>query len=275
MRKKFFSIFFSLLILLTQGCRDQSNVITIVASPNPHAELLYALTREADELGLKLRIIPIDDYRVPNRMLLDKQIDANYFQHQEFLQDEISRYKCSEDVSVLLGIHLEPMGLYSSKYSSLTDLQNRDQLIIAVPIDRTNEKRALDLLVTSQLVSYTKLRGIDVTAKDVKGFEGKNVKIVEIAAPLLVSSMPDVDAVVIPGNFAISAGLSPKNNSLMLEDVEGSCYTNVVVVRKEDIDKEKIIKLKKLLSSKLVREFFEANYGGDILVSKGENLYLR
>ncbi|WP_139414386.1 MetQ/NlpA family ABC transporter substrate-binding protein [Chlamydia abortus] len=255
----------ALAISLTGCCKNSEGVLRIAASPTPHAELLYSLEKEAQSLGLQFKILPIDDYRIPNRLLLDKQIEANYFQHEDFLKDECARYQCEGKLAILAKVHLEPMGLYSSKTQSLEELKVKEQLRIAVPIDRTNEQRALDLLRDCNLISYKEASCLDITAKDVFGCGGKKVTIIEMAAPLLVSSLPDVDAAVIPGNFAIAGGICPYKNSLYLEDVHTSQYTNVVVIRAEDIEDSRMHKLQQLLQSSSVQDFFNTKYKGIFL----------
>lgn len=256
----------ALLASLTGCNKNSEEVLRIAASPTPHAELLYSLQKEAKSLGLRLQILPVDDYRVPNRLLLDKQIEANYFQHEDFLKDECSHYQCEGKLTVLAKVHLEPMGLYSNKIQSLDELKSRKQLRIAVPVDRTNEQRALDLLKDCGLIAYKKASHLDMTAKDVCGCGDRKVIVIEIAAPLLASSLPDVDAAVIPGNFAIAAGFYPYKNSLCLEDVHTSKYTNVVVVRSEDVDSPQIQKLRQLFESASVKDFFDAKYKESFLL---------
>ncbi|WP_348664054.1 MetQ/NlpA family ABC transporter substrate-binding protein [Chlamydia vaughanii] len=265
--KKIIITFLALLTASLAGCsKHPQDTLRIAASPTPHAELLYNLEKEARSLGLKIKVLPVDDYRVPNRLLLDKQIEANYFQHQDFLNDECARYQCEGQLAVLAKVHLEPMGLYSNKVSSLQELKNKNQLRIAVPIDRTNEQRALDLLRDCGLITYKTGSHLDITAKDVCGCGDRKVSIIEVAAPLLVPSMPDVDAAVLPGNFAIAAGLYPHKNSLCLEDVHTSKYTNIVVVRTEDIDTPQMRKLHQLFCSDSVKEFFNVRYKESFII---------
>ncbi|BAE81277.1 outer membrane protein [Chlamydia felis Fe/C-56] len=258
-----------LLVLISSltGCSKSSeDSLRIAATPTPHAELLYSLDNEAKSMGLKLKVLSVDDYRVPNRLLLDKQIEANYFQHEDFLKDECTRYQCEGKLIVLAKVHLEPMGLYSNKIRSLEELKNKKQLRIAVPVDKTNEQRALDLLRDCGLIAYKEASHIDATAKDVFGCGDNKVTIIEVAAPLLASSLPDVDAAVIPGNFAIATGLYPHKDSLCLEDIHTSKYTNVLVVRAEDMNDPRIQKLRQLFQSESVRDFFNAKYKGSFLL---------
>ncbi|WP_201456903.1 MetQ/NlpA family ABC transporter substrate-binding protein [Chlamydia sp. 17-3921] len=255
------------LSLLLGSCHNQGSqdLIRIAASPTPHAELLYFLEKEAQDLGLRLKILPVDDYRIPNRLLLDKQIEANYFQHEDFFLDECKHYRCLDDLIPLIKVHLEPMGLYSKKFATINDLKNETKLTIAIPVDRTNAQRALDLLKTCELVSFKQSSFLNATARDVCPRNGMKISIREIAAPLLMSSLPDVDAAIIPGNFAISGGLSPQKDSLFLEDITSSKYANIVVVRREDLNTIPIQKLKQLLQSDRVKDFFESRYQGNIL----------
>ncbi|WP_375793401.1 MetQ/NlpA family ABC transporter substrate-binding protein [Chlamydia sp. 12-01] len=266
MKKTNLLVLFAVLVSLTGCNKGSEEVLRIAASPTPHAELLYSLQKEAKSLGLYLKILPIDDYRVPNRLLLDKQIEANYFQHEDFLKDECLRYQCEGKLVVLAKVHLEPMGLYSNKIQSFEELKSRKQLRIAVPVDRTNEQRALDLLRDCGLIAYKEASHLDITAKDVCGCGNRKVIIIEIAAPLLASSLPDVDAAVIPGNFAIAAGFYPHKNSLCLEDMQTSKYTNIVVVRAEDVDNPQIQKLRQLFQSDSVKDFFDTKYKESFLL---------
>lgn len=256
-------------LCIATSCHNSKsqNLLRIAASPAPHAELLYALNEDAKALGLCLKVLPLDDYRIPNRLLLDKQIDANYFQHEEFFQDECERYNCVEELVPLVRVHIEPMGLYSKKFSSIQELKHKDKLTIAIPVDRTNSQRALDLLESCELISFKHASSLNATKRDVCALGERKISIHEIAAPLLMSSFQDVDAAVIPGNFAITGGLSPQEDSLWLEDISTSKYANIVVVRKEDLATSKIQKLKQLLQSDRVRLFFEETYKGNILTT--------
>ncbi|ACZ33254.1 lipoprotein, NPLA family [Chlamydia pneumoniae LPCoLN] len=261
------------LIFVLSSCHkeDAQNKIRIVASPTPHAELLESLQEEAKDLGIKLKILPVDDYRIPNRLLLDKQVDANYFQHQAFLDDECERYDCKGELVVIAKVHLEPQAIYSKKHSSLESLKSQKKLTIAIPVDRTNAQRALHLLEECGLIVCKGPANLNMTAKDVCGKENRSINILEVSAPLLVGSLPDVDAAVIPGNFAIAANLSPKKDSLCLEDLSVSKYTNLVVIRSEDVGSPKMIKLQKLFQSPSVQHFFDTKYHGNILTMTQDN----
>ncbi|WP_420834800.1 MetQ/NlpA family ABC transporter substrate-binding protein [Candidatus Chlamydia sanziniae] len=262
----------SLTLFLTSCQKQESeDVIRIAASPIPHAELLYTLQGEAKTLGLKLKILPIDDYRIPNRLLLDKQIEANYFQHEAFLQDECRRYGSLGKLVPFIKVHLEPMGIYSKKFSSLQELKNKRKITITIPVDCTNAQRALQLLEECQLIISKQPIDLNTTSRDVCGKDNRNITIVEVAAPLLMGSLSDTDAAVIPGHFAIAGGFSPKVDSLCLENLDMSKYTNIVVIRDEDLNTCAMLKLKKLFQSSAVKNFFDLKYQGNIITIVEEN----
>lgn len=72
--------------------------------------------------------------------------------------------------------------------------------------------------------------------------------------------LPDVDAAVINGNFALEAGLSPTEDALILEGSE-SPYANIITVRAEDTDDEALLALVAVLQSDKVKDYIESEYG--------------
>ena len=108
------------------------------------------------EEGIKLDIVTYRDYFLPNKSLNDKEIDANYFQHVPFLDLEIKEkgYKL-EDAGA---IHLEPLGLYSTKVKNLNDL--RDGAVVLVSNSKSDWGRIIKLLSDNGLVKVKD--GVDI-----------------------------------------------------------------------------------------------------------------
>ncbi len=94
--------------------------ITIAASPTPHAEILEVAKTILAAKGITLDIKTYDDYVVPNNVVEEGIADANYFQHQPYL-DDFNANKGTHIVSIAT-IHVEPMGLYGGKQTSLDAL---------------------------------------------------------------------------------------------------------------------------------------------------------
>ena len=94
--------------------------ITIAASPTPHAEILEVAKTILAAKGITLDIQSYNDYVVPNTVVEDGTVDANYFQHLPYLED-FNKEQGTHIVSIAT-IHVEPMGLYGGKQTSLDTL---------------------------------------------------------------------------------------------------------------------------------------------------------
>ncbi len=95
--------------------------ISVAASPSPHAEILAVAKEILAEKGITLDIQEFNDYVVPNNVVEDGTLDANYFQHVPYLDDFNAQNK-THIVSVF-AVHVEPMGLYGGKQTSLDALK--------------------------------------------------------------------------------------------------------------------------------------------------------
>ena len=99
----------------------KGQTITVAASPTPHAEVLGVAKEILAEKGVTLDIKEYTDYVVPNDVVESGEVDANYFQHIPYL-DNFNKEKGTHLVSVA-AIHVEPMGLYGGKQTSLDALK--------------------------------------------------------------------------------------------------------------------------------------------------------
>ena len=97
--------------------------ISVAASPTPHAEILEVAKQILAAKGVTLDIQVYNDYVVPNTVVDDGTVTANYFQHLPYLE-EFNETRGTHLVSVA-GVHIEPMGIYAGRVSSLEDLPTR------------------------------------------------------------------------------------------------------------------------------------------------------
>lgn len=232
--------------------------IVVGASPSPHAEILAAAKDILAKDGYTLEVKEYTDYVQPNVALSAGDLDANYFQHQPYL-DQYNQENKTDLVSAGL-IHYEPFGIYAGKTKSLDAL--KDGASIGVPNDATNEARALLLLEAQGLIKLKDGVGINATKNDIEENK-KNLNITEIEAAQLPRSLQDLDLAVINGNFAIEAGLSVKKDALATEDTQSvgaKTYGNIIAVRKGDESSAKIKALVAALQSDTIREFIDKKY---------------
>lgn len=240
---------------------DKKVTLKVGATAVPHAEILNQIKGTLAKEGVDLQIIEFSDYVKPNLALNDKELDANFFQHEPYLDTFVSERKMN---LVSAGkVHIEPMGIYSKKIKSLNDIPEGAK--IAIPNDPSNGGRALALLQSAKLLKLKDGVGVKATVGDIVGND-KKLKIVEIEAALLPRSMDDTDLSVINSNFAMEAKLNPVKDSLFTEPKE-SPYANIVAVRKGDENRPEIQKLMNALRSPEVKKFIEDKYKGAVVAA--------
>lgn len=239
----------------------KANVITVGATPEPHAEMLNLVKEDMKALGYELKVIEFTDYVTPNEALESGEIDANFFQHLPYM-NSFNKEKNFHLVNAG-GIHIEPIALYSKKVAKLGDLKKG--AVIAIPNDPTNEGRALLLLQEAGLITLDPKAGIEATPLDIKK-NPKGLKFKEIEAATLPRVLIDVDAAVINGNYAIPAGLVATKDGLFVEGSK-SPYVNIISVKKGNENNAAVKALVKVLQSKKVKDWVAARYpNGEVVV---------
>ena len=225
--------------------------IVVGVTPFPHKDIMLAAKPLLAKEGYNLVIKEFTDYVQPNMALASKQLFANFFQHEPYL-DNMNKEKKLDLVSIGK-VHIEPLGVYSKKIKKLADIKNGNS--ISVPNDPTNQARALRLLEANGLITIKP--GALVTVADIT----KNplgLKFHELDAAQLPRTLDDVTASVINTNFAGEAGLVPARDALVMEGSE-SPYANIVVVRNEDKDSPKAKALMKAVQSPEVKAYIQKN----------------
>ena len=248
------------------GSKSDDKTVTVAATSAPHAEVLEQCKPLLKEKGYDLVIKVVDDYITPNTATEDGEVDANYFQHINYLNN--FNAENGTHLVNIANVHYEPFGVYSSKVKSLSELKDGDS--IAVPNDPTNEARALLLLAENGVIKLTEGVGIKATKKDIIE-NPKNIKINEMEAALLPSVLDEVTCAVINGNYAIAAGLKIAD-AIAVENSESVAikqeYVNILVVKEGNEDLPKIKALKEVLTSDEIAKYITDNYDGAVVPMK-------
>ncbi|MDE7185159.1 MAG: transporter substrate-binding domain-containing protein [Lachnospiraceae bacterium] len=242
---------------------ESKGVITVAASPTPHAEILEAAADILKKEGWTLEVTEFEDYVQPNLVVDSGEIDANYFQHVPYL-DDFNEENGTALISVG-GIHYEPFGIYPGTKSSLSDLAEGD--VIAVPNDTTNEARALLLLQDNGIITLADGAGLKATVKDITD-NPKNIKIQELEAAQVSRVKDEVAFVVLNGNYALGAGFSVAHDAVAYETSESEAaktYVNVLVVKEGNENAEGIQALVKVLKSDEIRQHIVDSYDGAVV----------
>ena len=268
MKKTFASLLAASILFLSanaaveaRGANQQSDsILTVGATPVPHAELLNLVRDDLAAQGITLRVVEFTDYVQPNMAVMSGDLDANFFQHLPYLE---TNAEWSSRMTSVFGVHVEPFGLYSQSHRSINDLPNGAS--IAIPNDPTNGGRALLLLQANGLITLRPEAGIRATIRDITG-NPRNFRFRELEAAQLPRSLGDVDAATINGNFALQAGLNPVRDSLIIEGAD-SPYVNIVVVQRGQENSPKIQALRNALLSQKVKDFINSRYDGGVVAA--------
>ncbi len=267
--KKFFSLVATALLLSAliqpvfaapQQEQSGSKTIKVGATPVPHAELLNLIKGDLAAEGYTLEVIEYTDYVTPNVALLSGDIDANFFQHLPYIEENA---EWKSKLFPAFGVHIEPFGLYSKKHTSLANLPQG--ATIAIPNDPTNEGRALLLLQAAGLLTLKSGAGLTATPLDIIS-NPKNFAFKELDPAQLPRSLDDVDAAAINGNYALQAGFNPLKDSLTIEGSQ-SPYVNIVAVRKGMENDPAIAALKKVLLSQKVKDYIAKTWSDGSVVA--------
>ena len=233
--------------------------LTVAATPVPHAEILEFVKPALAKEGVNLKVKVFTDYIQPNVQVAEKRLDANFFQHQPYL-DEFNKAKGTHLINVA-AVHLEPLGAYSSKYKKLDEI--KDGSTVVIPNDATNGGRALLLLDKAGLITLKDKTNILSTPKDITA-NPKKLKFRELEAATIPRVLTQVDLALINTNYALEAKLNPEKDALVIEGSD-SPYVNILVARPDDKDSADMQKLVAALHSPEVKAFILEKYKGAIV----------
>ncbi|WP_312931738.1 MetQ/NlpA family ABC transporter substrate-binding protein [Pseudomonas sp.] len=236
-----------------------ADTLTVAATPVPHAEILNVVKPLLAKQGVELKVKEFTDYIQPNVQVAEKRLDANFFQHQPYL-DEFNKARGTDLVSVT-GVHLEPLGAYADKLKTLDELPTGATVVI--PNDATNGGRALLLLAKSGVITLKDNGNILSTVKDITG-NPKNLKFRELEAATIPRVLTQVDLALINTNYALEAKLDPEKDALAIEGND-SPYVNILVARPDNKDSADMQKLAQALHSPEVKQFINEKYKGAVI----------
>ncbi len=257
------SVGFAALIAWSPLHAQDKTTIKLGISGGVMEDIAQAVQKAAARDGLKVQPVVFSGHINANGPLNDGDIDANAFQHQPFLIGQIKafNYKIVPVAKTLSA----PLGIYSTKLKSLSDL--KEKAVIGIPGDDTNRNRALLIL---QHYGVIKLRTtLDVGKGDNASLldvieNPKKVQIKEIDSLILARSLADVDAGAVITAQASQAGLLLARDAIAAEP-PGGPYANVIAVHEKNRNQPWVPKLVKAFHSDEVRELLNTKYKGTLL----------
>ncbi len=248
--------------VVTTACSSSSPVsssstLRVGASPVPHALSLEHVRPALAAQGIALEVIELTDYVQPNLALAAHDLDANFFQHQPYLD----RFNAERKTNLVTAarVHVEPLGLYA-RVTSLSQLP-ANGAVVAIPNDPTNSTRALRLLQAAQLLRLDPAVAEPTPHNIVDNPRGLVVR--ELDAAQLPRVLADVDAAVINANYVLEAGLKPE--AALVREPPTSSFANILVVNAETKNDPRIVALATALTSDETRAFIAQRFTGAVV----------
>ena len=254
------TIIIGLVIWSQKGKQDQQEIV-IGISP-PFAKPLQVAVDEAKKEGINVKLVEFSDWNTPNITLNHGDIDANYFQHQPFLDNALKETDFKlKALGIGSGTHV---GLYSKKYKSIDDVADGARVVI--PNDPVNQGRALLLLQQSKLITLKDANNHLSNLQDIAS-NPKNLKFIEVEGPQTARAVDEADLVFsYPMYLRLAKTIDP-NAALVLDQINNTRYAILFVVRDdyEQTHPEKAENLKKFIqiyqNSEKVKQELNADIG--------------
>lgn len=250
-----------ILAVVATACTSSSpssrGALRVGASPVPHAVILEHVRPALAAQGIALEVIELTDYVQPNLALSAHDLDANFFQHQPYL-DRFNTDRHTNLVTVAR-VHVEPLGLYA-RVPSLEQLPHTGA-VVAIPNDPTNGARALRLLQQAQLLRLDPAVAEPTPQNIVDNPHALVVR--ELDAAQLPRVLADVDAAVINANYVLEAGLKP--DAALVRESATSNFANILVVNADATQDPRIVALATALTSDDTRAFIATRFNGAVV----------
>ncbi len=218
------------------------------------------IVAEFAEKGVKIEYVFFTDYTQPNAALDAGDIDLNSFQHYTYLNNEKDKF--GYKIDAIGDTLITALNVYSKKVTSVDAIPEGGK--IAIPNDSVNGGRALNVLQAAGLLKLAEDAALTPTVADIAE-NPKNIEIVEVDASQTASLLPDVDAAVINGGYALDAGLSPINDAIFFDDpsyYKTNAYVNVIAARTADKDNELYQEIVKAYQTDRTKEIYANDFQG-------------
>lgn len=248
------------LVIWNQQKKSGSNELVIGISPS-FAKPLQVAAEEAKQQDINVKLVEFSDWNTPNITLNHGDIDANFFQHQPFLDN--AKKETDFKIKAFAKGAATHVGLYSKKINSLDEL--KDGAKVVVPNDPVNQGRALLLLQQAKLVTLKDPNNHLSSLKDI-AVNPKNLQFVEVEGPQTARAIDDVDLAFGYPHYLRLAKTADPEQALLFDSNKDNRYAILFAVREDYQDKND--KLKKFVeiyqNSPRVKEALDADFGAKL-----------
>ncbi|WP_321385949.1 MetQ/NlpA family ABC transporter substrate-binding protein [uncultured Enterococcus sp.] len=261
-----------LIAVMVAGCSNEgqvtdkeaakeNNVIKVASHMPPMTDVVEIAAEVIKDEGYEIELVQVNDNIQYNELLNNKEVDANFAQHEPFME----KFNSEKEANLVMiqKIYNAKVGFYSKEYTAIDQIPNGAK--VALPSDVSNEGRALAILADQGLIKLKEGVGFDGTIKDIvensKNLEWLSVDLLNLAEAY---NEKDVALVYNYPTYIAKVGLTPKD-ALFLEKTIDDRFAISLVAREDNQDSDKIKALKKAMTSEKVREFLVNDHSDTLL----------
>ncbi|MER2131853.1 MAG: MetQ/NlpA family ABC transporter substrate-binding protein [Carnobacterium inhibens] len=264
-KKGFLGLTLALGLLVTTACgtnttseAEESEPIKIGVVGEVNEVWEFVKEKLAAE-DIEIELVKFTDYATPNVALAEGELELNSFQTKIFM--EAFNEDHGENLVAIADTVIAPLGIYSSKIQDVSEIKEND--VIAIPNDVSNEGRALLLLQTAGLIEVDPSKGQVPVVEDITS-NPLNLTFETLDSSQTARALEDVTASVINSGMAVDAGFIPTEDAVFLEPVTDSSdpYYNAIVSREEDKDNEVFKKIIEAYQAEDTKEVIEETSKG-------------
>lgn len=271
MKKKMLGmIILTLVLVVMAACGNKAadkttdkedKVIKVASHMTPMTDVVEKAGEAIKKDGYTIELVQVNDNIQYNELLKNKEVDANFAQHEPYMQ----KFNSEKDANLVAiqKIYNAKVGFYSKSYKNIADIPKGSK--VAIPNDVSNEGRALAILADQGLFKLKDGVGFNGTIKDVTENK-KDLQWLQVDL-LNLSSAYDEDNVALVYNYPTyiaKLNLTPKD-ALFLEKKVDDRFAISLVAREDNKDSAKIKALKKAMTSKEVRDFLEKEHSATLV----------
>lgn len=242
----------------TASAADSKTIKLIVTESAPTQEPTKIAEKILESQGWKVDVKYVTDIVQPNFAVANGEFDANYFQHAAYLE----QFTTDKDLDVETAFYMygSPAGVYSTKYEDIKELPEGAK--IAIPVDPSNNGRALALLETAGLLKLAKGKSLIHLSQDDIIENPRNFSFVEVDQQSLSKTLPDVDAGFLFIRLGAEIGLKPSDALLFEKEEDALPFINLVAAKPGFAETEKGKALEAAYHSDEVKEWFKGYLDG-------------
>ena len=248
------------LLVWNQQKKSVPDELVIGISPS-FAKTLQVAADEAKQQGVNVKLVEFSDWNTPNITLNHGDIDANFFQHQPFLDN--AKKETNFKIKAFAKGAATHVGLYSKKIKSFDEL--KDNAKVVVPNDPVNQGRALLLLQQARLITLKDPENYLSSLKDIAA-NPKKLQFVEVEGPQTARAIDDVDLAFGYPHYLRLAKTADPEQALLFDSNTDTRYAILFAVRDDYEDKND--KLKKFVdiyqNSAKVKQALDTDFGAKL-----------